>query len=62
MLRTTSRFTSQATIKWLKLRQITGMKSKKNTLAVSIENTAGEGYTKQWDVNGEEVTFTVAKC
>ena len=35
---------------------------KKNTLAVSIENTAGEGYTKQWDVNGEEVTFTVAKC
>ena len=35
---------------------------KKNTLAVSIENTPGEGYTKQWDVNGEEVTFTVAKC
>ncbi len=35
---------------------------KKNTLAVSVENTAGEGYTKQWDVNGEEVTFTVAKC
>ena len=35
---------------------------KKNTLAVSVENTSGEGYTKQWDVNGEEVTFTVAKC
>ena len=23
---------------------------------------AGEGYTKQWDVNGENVTFTVAKA
>ena len=31
-------------------------------LAVSVEFAAGEGYTKQWDVNGENVTFTVAKA
>ena len=33
-----------------------------NVLAVSVEFAAGEGYTKQWDVNGENVTFTVAKA
>ncbi len=35
---------------------------KENVLAVSLEVAAGEGYTKEWDVNGETVTFTVAKC
>ena len=33
-----------------------------NVLAATVEFTAGEGYTKQWDVNGENVTFTVAKA
>ena len=33
-----------------------------NTLALSVSYTEGEGYTKQWDVNGETVTFTVAKA
>ena len=33
-----------------------------NVLAVSVDFAAGEGYTKQWDVNGENVTFTVAKA
>ena len=33
-----------------------------NVLAVSVEFAAGEGYTKQWDVNGENVTFTVVKA
>ncbi|MBR5521537.1 MAG: isoleucine--tRNA ligase [Oscillospiraceae bacterium] len=33
-----------------------------NVLAAKVEFAAGEGYTKQWDVNGEIVTFTVAKA
>ena len=33
-----------------------------NVLAVSVDFAAGEGYTKQWDVNGENVTFTVEKA
>ena len=33
-----------------------------NVLAVSVDFAAGEGYTKQWDVNGENATFTVAKA
>ena len=33
-----------------------------NTLVLSVSYTEGEGYTKQWDVNGESVTFTVAKA
>ena len=33
-----------------------------NTLALSVSYTEGEGYKKQWDVNGETVTFTVAKA
>ena len=33
-----------------------------NVLAVAVEFAAGEGYTKQWDVNGENVTFTVEKA
>ncbi|MEG1781612.1 MAG: DUF5915 domain-containing protein, partial [Oscillospiraceae bacterium] len=32
-----------------------------NTLALSIEFSKGEGYTKDWDINGEQATFTVVK-
>ena len=35
---------------------------KENTLAFNIEFTLGEGYTKDWDINGESATFTVAKA
>ena len=34
---------------------------KENVLADSIVNGTAEGYTKQWDINGENVEFTVSK-
>ncbi|MEG1049679.1 MAG: DUF5915 domain-containing protein, partial [Oscillospiraceae bacterium] len=32
-----------------------------NVLAGTLEFAAAEGFTKQWDINGETVTFTVVK-
>ena len=43
-----------------RMREIQNTIQSKSAEAVSY--TEGEGYTKQWDVNGETVTFTVAKA
>ncbi|MBQ3394503.1 MAG: isoleucine--tRNA ligase [Oscillospiraceae bacterium] len=34
---------------------------KENVLAVNILEGSADGYTKDWDINGENVTFTVVK-